>query len=463
MAASLAQEDAGVGDTLSDTYTVADTDTLVTDIDDLSVGEPLSDEEGAVSGMPAPAPSSMTAQKHLKALSDAIDAASELTTEKRASKREVTLRRLYKALSQYSTPSECGDLIEANMDENIIPACLFGITKGSSPAEQYAACRCLEALSITLGFDRDSYYEVIYEPLRRAVMATGRASPVRSAALRALTLTAFICGTDADSETSLLDLCEKACGESWRGEDVPPLLRATALDCWALISTNVDDSDLAGGDYGRGLDILPLLQQCLDHDYSELRSSAGECVTLIHEARLSLGIDAEEAANASDRRFRRGSWDGSEWEVLMDELKQRMAELAVESGHHMSKKAKKEQRSTFREFMGTVVDDEPPREVVSFRGGSLVLTSWREIIQLNFIRHCLQGGFQAQLMTNPTLLSLFGGDGMVLQDASVKQLSAIEKRLVMSKTSDAAKAADVRLARQRKNRHAAKNQFLNDD
>jgi len=36
MAASLAQEDAGVGDTLSDTYTVADTDTLVTDIDDLS-------------------------------------------------------------------------------------------------------------------------------------------------------------------------------------------------------------------------------------------------------------------------------------------------------------------------------------------------------------------------------------------------------------------------------------------
>jgi len=147
----------------------------------------------------------------------------------------------------------------------------------------------------------------------------------------------------------------------------------------------------------------------------------------------------------------------------MDELKQRMAELAVESGHHMSKKAKKEQRSTFREFMGTVVDDEPPREVVSFRGGSLVLTSWREIIQLNFIRHCLQGGFQAQLMTNPTLLSLFGGDGMVLQDASVKQLSAIEKRLVMSKTSDAAKAADVRLARQRKNRHAAKNQFLNDD
>ena len=67
------------------------------------VGEPLSDEEGAVSGMPAPAPSSMTAQKHLKALSDAIDAASELTTEKRASKR-VSLRNgeIYKRTIQNS-------------------------------------------------------------------------------------------------------------------------------------------------------------------------------------------------------------------------------------------------------------------------------------------------------------------------------------------------------------------------
>jgi len=36
---------------------------------------------------------------------------------------------------------------------------------------------------------------------------------------------------------------------------------------------------------------------------------------------------------------------------LMDGVKQRVSELSVESGHHMSKKAKKEQRATFREFM----------------------------------------------------------------------------------------------------------------
>jgi len=158
-----------------------------------------------------------------------------------------------------------------------------------------------------------------------------------------------------------------------------------------------------------------------------------------------------------------GSWDGSEWEVLMDELKQRISELSVQSGHQLSKKAKKEQRSVFREFVATIVDDEPPHEVVSFRGGSITLTSWREIIQLNFIRHCLQGGFQVQLMTNPTLLSLFGGDGSVLRSATAASMSRVEKRLTMSKMSDAAKAADLRMIQQRRSRQNAKNYFLNAD
>jgi len=184
-------------------------------------------------------------------------------------------------------------------------------------------------------------------------------------------------------------------------------------------------------------------------------------MALIHEARLNLGITEDEGENASERRFRRGSWDGSEWEVLMDEVKQRIAELSVESGYHMSKKAKKEQRATFREFQATIVDDERPEEVVSFRGGNITLKTWREIIQLNFIRHCLQGGFQIQLLTNETLQSIFGADGELLM--AVSNLSNVEKRLLLSKTSEASKAADKELARQRRVRTNVKNHFLTVD
>jgi len=95
-------------------------------------------------------------------------------------------------------------------------------------------------------------------------------------------------------------------------------------------------------------------------------------------------------ANASDRRYRRGSWDGTEFEVLIDEVKQRLDELAQESGHHMSKKAKKAQRATFREFCDTVENDNAPEATVTFVGGVLELKTWREIKQLECVRACLQ-------------------------------------------------------------------------
>ena len=156
-----------------------------------------------------------------------------------------------------------------------------------------------------------------------------------------------------------------------------------------------------------------------------------------------------------------GSWDGSEWEILMDEVKQRVAELSVESGKHLSKKNKREQRGAFRDFLSTIVDDEAPCEVVAFRGGQLTLANWKEIIQLNFVRHCLQAGFQVQLMTNTTLQLIFGADSEVLQ--SKLSLSKLEKRQYMSKTSEASKQAYNERNKNRKSRINAQNHFIDAD
>jgi hypothetical protein len=354
---------------------------------------------------------------------------------------------------------------------NLLEACLNTLQgKGSStPAEQYAACRVLEASSVVLGEDRDDIVEKLNGPLKKTVNATGRVTQVRSAALRCLAMVHFICGTDCfedgENAAAVLTLCEKVSAQSYRGETVSPILRATALDCWSLLSTTFSDAYVAAGDsgddfnLGQGLQLLPLLVECLESSNQSLRRSAGECVSLIHECRLNLGMDEEEAVNRTERAYRRGSWHGSEWEVLMDEVKQRIAELSVESGHHMSKKDKKEQRSTFRDFVSTIVDDENPEEIVNWRGGKVTLNSWKEIIQLNFVRHCLQGGFQTQLMTNETLQNIFGA----VFDGSGMPLNQLEKRMYMSKTSEAAKAADKAMTKQRRTRNNIKNHFLTAD
>ena len=205
--------------------------------------------------------------------------------------------------------------------------------------------------------------------------------------------------------------------------------------------------------------MLPLLKECLENEGSpDLRTSAGECVTFIHECRIQL--KDEDGENTTERKYQQASWEGTDWEVIMDEISQRVSELAVQSGHHMSKKAKKAQRATFREYMATLLEDESPEEAVSMRNeGSLTLTSWREIVQLGFIRSSLQSGFQIQLMTNDTLQIMFGVQGGVKADG----LSALEKRLFMSKASDAAKEADLKLTKKRDKRERVKNHFLTVD
>ena len=135
----------------------------------------------------------------------------------------------------------------------------------------------------------------------------------------------------------------------------------------------------------------------------------------------------------------------------------------------MSKKVKKEQRATFREFLATIVDDDMPQEVIQLRHvGTLSLSSWKEIIQLNFIRHCLQGGFQVQLVGNETLQRLFASGWTATGRSNHHQhggggLSQLEKRLLLSKNSDTAKWADQQLTRQRNKREHIKNDFLTAD
>jgi hypothetical protein len=201
-------------------------------------------------------------------------------------------------------------------------------------------------------------------------------------------------------------------------------------------------------------------------DDLSLRAAAGECVTCIHAARVALGVvddgtagGAGETLNTTQRQYQQGSWDGSDWEEIMAEIEQTIANLSTQSGHHLSKKAKKEQRAYFREYLATLQDNEDPEEVVQFRGGTLELTSWKDIVVLQFVRRCLQGGFQLQLLTNPALQQMFG--------LSLQQhhggMSQLEKRLYVSKTSEVVKLKDQDRHKKRDKRTNIKNHFLTAD
>uniref|UniRef100_A0A7S3L515 Interferon-related developmental regulator N-terminal domain-containing protein n=1 Tax=Amphora coffeiformis TaxID=265554 RepID=A0A7S3L515_9STRA len=403
-------------------------------------------------------------------LGETLTLLDEFTTEKRSATRETRLRRIFKGLTQYVAGEASTELVWG-CQESLRTACLYSLRAGSA-AEQYAACRVLEATAVVLQGDQEEWIQSIAPVLHRTVQIASRAAVVRASALRAWALSVFIGSGEMEDTHAVLDVCEDVAQIIYRNEPVPTALRAAALDCWTLLATTLTEYAVAGNDdvsHGRGLTLLPLLKDCLESNEttsslsssssSQLRTAAGECVALIHECRLSLSDDSGEK-NTTERKFQQGSWEGTEWEVVMDEIRQSVSELAQQSGHYMSKKAKKAQRATFREYVATIVDDEAPEEVVAMRNeGSLTLTSWKEIVQLGFIRAALQGGLQIQLMTNETLRIMFGVQGGVKADG----LSSLEKRLFFSKASEAAKEADRKLTKNRDKRERVKHHFLTAD
>ena len=402
--------------------------------------------------------------RHEKLL-DILGTVHDFSSEKRSSKRELLLRQWFRGLTQYATAPEP---VETRRDD-LIQACQTAIRSGS-PSEQYASCRVLEAMCVLIG--DDEYYEQIEPFLIRVIQSTHRAVPVRVAALRALGLSVFIGVQDDMVTEQVLDLCETIAQADYRNEPTPSALRATALDIWTLLATTIHELYVSGKDdvsTGRGLLLLPLLLECLEQkDDASLRAAAGECVAWIHTARVALGYlendnddgdgDSHAVVSKTQQKYAPGTWEGSEWEDLVTEIEMIMEELSNQSGHYMSKKAKKEQRATFREYLATLQEDESPTHTIQFRGGSLELTSWKDIIAVNAARRCLQGGFQIQLLTNPILQAIFGANASTLNAHG--GYSQLEKRLLLSKTSEASKAKDLDRHKKRRDRNNVKNHFL---
>lgn len=454
-------------DFLSESHTIAThnsmADSSVADDDSWGIEDDIKNGD-----IPSDSAVHAAEQRHQKLL-DALSTFDDYPTEKRTAKREQLLKGWFRAFTMYATSGESSYEPILERRDDLLRHCRFGIRQGS-PSEQYAACRVLEAAAVLIGNDA-SYYEALHVHLTRIVTSAHRAVPVRAAALRALGMAVFI-GVDDDHVTeSVMDLCESLANKTYRGDTVPSNLRAAALEVWNVLATTIHHLYIAGKDdvsTGRGLLLLPLLFECLEQtEDSSLRSSAGESVAWIHTARLELGAiqaaeeDGVTQLNTTQKQYQQGSWEGSDWEDIMADILQVIDQLSNQSGHYMSKKAKKEQRANFREYLATIQDNESPHLVVQFRGGSLELESWKDIIPLNFVRRCLQGGFQIQLLTNPTLQAIFGATGNVLNANS--SLSQLEKRLLLSKTSEAVKLKNLDRHKDRDKRRNIKNHFLTAD
>jgi len=149
---------------------------------------------------------------------------------------------------------------------------------------------------------------------------------------------------------------------------------------------------------------------------------------------------------------------------LLEQIEERLRDLATQSKKSMSKKARKEERKTFREIETYLREGILPEDELVLPGGSLTLTGFCVAVSLSFFRRILGGALQFQLKQNSFLIDLLAIDESLLAaEPGSERMDPLEKRLFVSKSSRQSKNQTEQRKRERAERRNQQNLFLDND
>jgi len=269
--------------------------------------------------------------------------------------------------------------------DTITDAIKRGLRKGKSNEQEYAVLLA-SILFITLGSTNDSdvVFEELYPLLSSSLNDKSVPSRCREQCALALAIGCFISPIGIDFIKPIMEqLFTIYSGSFPNGEGAYPTLSPnitslhnTALNSWCLLITLLPANKV--------LTIaeqnLKKIANLLNSTDQELRLSAGECISLLHE--ISRECDQE--------------FEMKSIENLSDKLK----ELATYSQKFRSKKDRKVERSNFRDIMRTVIDYEAPSFIVKRKNEIIELNCWSKKIQYDVFCMILESGCQIHLGEN---------------------------------------------------------------
>lgn len=360
--------------------------------------------------------------------------------EKRASTRENGLKGFISAFMndlQYE--------FAESKNETLLDMFMKSMKKGSS-SEVALAAHAAGLLAITIGAG-----EIAHKVMEDSIPNFSRACKIASDAenysmvLQSLAVVTFVGGTDFEETEKSMDLLWQQISGTNKTQ---PAVKAAAISAWAFLLTTLPTDQL---DSQFCKKCLPMLSTFLEHDNRAVRIAAGEAIALIFET-----VNSEDEGEDDFNNLVPGGLDQDN--VLEKKILEQMKALSIEaSGKGSSKKDLNSQRSSFRDFLASIEDGTKPEATVKLQNGDVVNVSmWTQIIQTNFFRHFLGGGFQKHMQVNPLLHEVFS---FTPNQEKQQALSAKEKRLYMSPNSAASKAR----TQQRNKRRSAKQELVSSD
>lgn len=263
--------------------------------------------------------------------------------------------------------------------------------KKGKEEEQCAAAACCVLVLIQLGAsqEREEIFPIYY-PLLKTILADNAASfATRAACAEALALCTFIVAEETklieDAMTALENIFKLAYGKSAASctTDAYSMLNS-AMAAWTLLLTIAPDSFIQNSTATH----LCKLASVLSSANMELRRTAGEAIALLYEK-----------AREIDETFEEDNFD---------ELCLSLKGLSTECNKYRSKKDRRQQKSSFREILGTVESGNFTGYEVKFNPYEAVyIDSWTLRTQYNALCRVLGPGMNIHLQENELLRDIF--------------------------------------------------------
>ncbi|GMH16458.1 hypothetical protein Nepgr_018299 [Nepenthes gracilis] len=375
-----------------------------------------------------------------------LDQALDALYERRGSTREKALESIIEAFSnnlQYG-------FVEKKFT-TLLHQCLNSIKRGSAKETSLAA-HVIGLLALTAGSGNNSH-EILEEsvpPISEALRSRSESSKIQSL-LECLAAITFIGGNEHEETERSMQIMWQVVHPKLSTNVVPskpsPAVITAMVSSWAFLLTTVDGSSISLINWQ---EYISYLSSLLDKDDRSVRIAAGEALAVIFEiaefGKVYGGVKGQIDGPNKDSNY-------AHLQGLRGKVLSQVRELAAEAGGKGSaKKDLNSQRNLFRDILDFLEDGGSPETTVKIGREELSISSWAQLIQLNFLKHFLRGGFVKHMQENEFLHDVFGftpKKNFHLTDEEILSNKQNEKRMFKSPNSSRSKARTQYLNKQR--------------
>uniref|UniRef100_A0A1D1ZA36 Interferon-related developmental regulator 1 n=1 Tax=Anthurium amnicola TaxID=1678845 RepID=A0A1D1ZA36_9ARAE len=314
---------------------------------------------------------------------------------------------------------------------------LSSIKRGSSK-EASLASRAIGLLAITAGCGSIAH-EIMEEsvPHLHQALTSGADSLKKSSVLDCLAVISFVGGQDGEEKEKAMkiiwELAHPKSGSNVTLSKPTPIVLASAISAWSLILSTLNPWSVNTYNWQESISFLSTL---LDKDDRTVRIAAGEAIALIFDVGCLDKFSTEENdynENSDGEGVKPSRGGFSYVKSLKGKILNQVKNLSMEAGGKGSAKNDlSSQRNTFQDILALIETGTCPERPVKILKNCdpLVVSTWTQMMQLNFLRRFLGRGFLKHMQDNELLHDVFHFKPRKRENLSVK-----EKRMFLSPNS----------------------------